>query len=75
MLSVCPVICLVFLESLTSLSLIFVVESVRWGSDGAVPGQELGVYSVLFLGVGPVIQPAPDLVGKTTSLPLTVFWA
>lgn len=31
--------------------------------------------SVLFLGVGPVIHPTPDLVDKTTSLPLTVSWA
>lgn len=69
MLSICPVICLFFLESLTQLPFVFVVVSVPWGSDGAIPGQEeLGLHSrpmqaagsVLFLGVGPAIQPTLD---------------
>lgn len=77
-LSICPVTCFFFLESLTESSVV----SVAWGVMGC-PGQDLWLRGgpeqaaggrVLFLGDGPGIQSTPDLWLKA-SPPLAVFWA
>lgn len=45
-LSICPVICLFFLESLTQLPFVFVVVSVPWGVMGLSLGRRSWVCTV-----------------------------